>query len=271
MDIPRNAFKQALQARRAQIGLWVGLADAYAAELLAGTGFDWLLIDGEHAPNDVRSVLAQLQAVAPYPVHPIVRPPVGDVALIKQLLDTGAQTLLIPMVETAEQAALMVAATRYPPHGVRGVGSALARSSRWNQIDGYLHRADDEMCVLVQIESATGLRNLDEIAQVPGVDGVFFGPADLSASLGYLGQPGHPEVQHAITEGFARVLAAGKAPGILTSDTQLAHQYLDAGALFVAVGVDTTLLVGAARRLAAGFKPPAADAPAAAPAQGSVY
>lgn len=271
MDMPRNTFKHALRERRAQIGLWVGLADAYAAELLAGTGFDWLLIDGEHAPNDVRSVLAQLQAVAPYPVHPIVRPPVGDVALIKQFLDTGVQTLLVPMIETAEQAALMVAATRYPPGGVRGVGSALARSSRWNQIEGYLQRADDEMCVLVQIESATGLRNLDEIAQVAGVDGVFFGPADLSASLGYLGQPGHPEVQQAITHGMARVLAAGKAPGILTADAQLARRYLDAGALFVAVGVDTTLLTGAARRLAASFKPQAGGQAFTPRQAGSVY
>jgi 4-hydroxy-2-oxoheptanedioate aldolase len=258
MQIPRNLFKQALRDKQPQIGLWVGLADAYVAELLAGAGFDWLLIDGEHAPNDVRSVLAQLQAVAPYPSHPIVRPPIGDVALIKQLLDTGAQTLLVPMVETAEQAALMVAATRYPPQGIRGVGSALARSSRWNQITDYLHLADQEMCVLVQIESATGLRNLEAIAQVRGVDGVFFGPADLSASMGYLGQPGHPGVQRAITQGMEIVLASGKAPGILTADSALARQYLDAGALFVAVGVDTTLISGAARRLAASFKPESA-------------
>lgn len=260
MDISRNLFKQALVEGKPQIGLWVGLADAYAAELLAGTGFDWLLIDGEHAPNDVRSVLAQLQAVAPYPSHPIVRPHIGDTALIKQLLDVGAQTLLVPMVETAEQAAQMVAATRYPPHGVRGVGSALARSSRWNQIPDYLHRSDDEMCVLVQIESTTGLSNLDAIAQVPGVDGVFFGPADLSASLGYLGQPGHPDVQRAIAQGMEQVKAAGKAPGILTADAKLARQYLEAGALFVAVGVDTTLLSAAARQLAASFKGTAAAA-----------
>ncbi|SHH95812.1 4-hydroxy-2-oxoheptanedioate aldolase [Pollutimonas bauzanensis] len=259
MDMSRNLFKQALRDKKPQIGLWVGLADAYVAELLAGTGFDWLLIDGEHAPNDIRSILAQLQAVAPYPSHPIVRPPIGDVALIKQLLDTGAQTLLIPMVETAEQAALMVAATRYPPRGIRGVGSALARSSRWNQVTDYLHVADREMCVLVQIESAAGLANLDAIAQVPGVDGVFFGPADLSASLGFLGQPGHPDVQHAIAQGIERVLAADKAPGILTSDAGLARQYLDAGALFVAVGVDTTLLASSARQLSASFRPQVAS------------
>ncbi|SAI05850.1 2%2C4-dihydroxyhept-2-ene-1%2C7-dioic acid aldolase [Bordetella ansorpii] len=267
MEIPRNTFKQALRERRAQIGLWVGLADAYVSELLAGTGFDWLVIDGEHAPNDLRSTLAQLQAVAPYPSHPVVRPPVGDVALIKQVLDVGAQTVLIPMVETAEQAALMVAATRYPPNGVRGVGSALARSSRWNQIDDYVHRADEEMCLLVQVESARGLGNLEAIAAVEGVDGVFFGPADLSASLGHLGNPNHPDVQRAILDGIKTILAAGKAPGILTSDNEQARQYLEGGALFVAVGVDTSLLFGAARQLAARFK----GTTATVPKPGGVY
>lgn len=254
MKIPKNAFKQALREGKPQIGLWVGLADPYAAEALAGTGFDWLLIDGEHAPNDVRSVLAQLQAVAPYPVHPIVRPVIGDVSLIKQLLDVGTQTLLVPVVETAEQARQMVAATRYPPVGIRGVGSALARSSRWNLIGDYLQQADDEMCVLVQVETMTGLTNLQAIAEVEGVDGVFFGPADLSASMELLGQPGHPQVQQAIMDGIATVKAAGKAPGILTADQVLARRYLDAGALFVAVGVDTTLLVRGAQALAAQFK-----------------
>lgn len=267
MDMPRNPFKQALRDRRAQIGLWVGLADPYAAEALAGTGFDWLLIDAEHAPNDVRSVLAQLQAVAPYPTHPIVRPVIGDVALIKQLLDVGAQTLLIPVVETAEQAERMVAATRYPPRGIRGVGSALARSSRWNQIDGYLDRADDEMCVLVQVETKTGLDNLRAIALVEGVDGVFFGPADLSASLGLLGQPGHPDVKKAILDGIATVRGAVKAAGVLSADLKLAREYVDAGAQFVAIGVDTTLLVRAARELVAGFK----GQPAAAATLPSAY
>ncbi len=259
-----------MQEGRVQIGLWVGLADAYAAEALAGTGFDWLLLDGEHAPNDVRTVLAQLQAVAPYPVHPIVRPVIGDVPLIKQYLDVGAQTLLIPVVETAEQAAQMVAATRYPPRGIRGVGSALARVSRWNQIDDYVTQADEQMCVLVQVETRKGLDNLDAITRVEGVDGVFFGPADLSASLGLLGQPGHPEVQAAIVDGIQRVRAAGKAPGVLSADLAAARRYLDAGALFVAVGVDTSLLVRAARELAAKFKG-APNAPQATPPAGSVY
>jgi len=254
LPLPPNPFKQALREGRAQIGLWVGLADPYVAEALAGAGFDWLLIDGEHAPNDIRSTLAQLQAMAPYPVHPAVRPVTGDVALIKQYLDIGAQTVLIPMVESAEQAARMVAATRYPPRGIRGVGSVLARASRWNQIDDYVTRADQEMCVLVQVETRAGLDNLADIAAVDGVDGVFFGPADLSASLGLLGQAGHPEVQRAIADGIRTVRAAGKAAGIISTDPAAAQGYLDAGALFVAVGIDTALLVRAARDLAARFK-----------------
>jgi len=265
--MPINPFKQALRAGRAQIGLWVGLADPYAAELLASTGYDWLLIDAEHAPNDLRSVLAQLQAVAPYASHAIVRPPVGDTALIKQLLDTGAQTLLIPMVESAEQAERIVAATRYPPRGMRGVGSALARSSRWNQIDNYLHLADEQMCVLVQVESVQALSQLEAIAAVEGVDGVFFGPADLSASMGLMGQPAHPDVQRAIVDGIKAVRAAGKAAGVLSADPALAQKYLDHGALFVAVGVDATLLVRAAKAQLAPFR--AADT--AAPAGGAAY
>ncbi len=264
MQLPANTFKQALRDKRVQIGLWVALADAYAAEAVAGTGFDWLLIDGEHAPNDLRSVLMQLQAVASAASdaaprrprsHPIVRPVSGDPVLIKQLLDVGVQTLLVPVVETAEQAALMVAATRYPPKGIRGVGSALARASRWNQIGGYVHAADAQMCLLVQVETVKGLANLAEIAAVEGVDGVFFGPADLSASMGLLGEPAHPEVRRAIGDGIATVLAAGKAPGVLATDPVLARSYLALGALFVAVGADVSLLVQACRDLATAFGP----------------
>ncbi len=253
MELPVNVFKRALRHNKPQIGLWVGLADAYVAELLAGVGFDCLVIDAEHAPNDPRSVLPQLQAMAPYPVHPIVRPVHGSVELIKQYLDIGAQTLIIPMVESAEQARQMVAATRYPTRGVRGVGSALARSSRWNQIDDYLQRADDEMCVFVQVESLKGLANLQSIAAVEGVDGVFFGPADLAASMSLLGKPSDPAVQAAIVQGIATVKSAGKAAGTLTADRKLASEYLAQGALFVAVGVDTSILVKAAKALAAEF------------------
>src|ERR1700733_548872 len=202
MELPPNVFKRALREGKPQIGLWVGLADSYVAELLATVGFDCLVIDAEHAPNDPRSVLSQLQAMAPYPAHPIVRPVQGTVELIKQYLDIGAQTLIIPMVETPEQARQMVAATRYPPRGVRGVGSALARASRWNQIDDYLRRSDDEMCVFVQVESVNALTHLEDIAAVDGVDGVFFGPADLAASMGMLGQPSDPAVRAAIARGI---------------------------------------------------------------------
>jgi len=262
MQLPANTFKQALQAGRPQIGLWLGLADAYASELLAGTGFDWLVIDAEHAPNDPRSVLAQLQAIAPYSVHPAVRPVSDDAALIKQYLDVGAQTLVVPMIETAEQAARVVAATRYPPHGIRGVGSVLARASRWSQIDDYLHGCEQQLCVLVQVESVTAMKNLPAIAAVEGVDGVFFGPADLAASMGLLGRPADPRVQDAIAHGISTARSAGKPAGTLSVDPNLARKYLDLGALFVAVGVDTTLLVRAAKDLAAAFKKPAAAPPA---------
>ncbi|MDZ7920524.1 4-hydroxy-2-oxoheptanedioate aldolase [Rhodoferax sp.] len=255
LPLPINTFKQALYAGQQLIGCWVGFAHANVAEALAGCGFDWLLLDGEHAPNDPRTVLDQLRAVAAYPVQAVVRPVVGDVALVKQYLDVGAQTLLIPMVDTPEHAVLMVGATRYAPEGIRGMGAALARASRWNQIPDYIHHANGQMCLLVQAETTLAIRNLASIAAVDGVDGVFFGPADLSASMGYRGQANHPEVQKAILDGIATVRSAGKAAGILMADKAQAQTYLDAGAQFVAVGVDTTLLVRAASDLAAHFKP----------------
>jgi 4-hydroxy-2-oxoheptanedioate aldolase len=254
MKIPTNNFKHALQNGEQQIGLWAAMADSYAAEMIANTGFDWLLFDGEHAPNDPRNILPQLQAVAPYPTNAVVRPVQADAALIKQYLDTGVQTLLVPMVDTAEQAAQVVAATRYPPAGIRGVGAGLARASRWNQVDNYLHECQEEICVIVQIESVTALNNVAEIAAVEGVDGVFFGPADLSASMGYLGKPAEPEVKKAIVAGVEKVKDAGKAAGILAVDKVVAREYLSLGVLFVAVGVDTTLLVNAAKNLSADFK-----------------
>jgi 4-hydroxy-2-oxoheptanedioate aldolase len=259
MQLPANAFKAALRAGRPQIGLWLGLADAYVSELVASTGFDWLAIDAEHAPNDPRSVLAQLQALAPYPVQAVVRTASGDPTLLKQYLDIGAQTLLVPMVESAEQAARIVAATRYPPAGIRGVGSALARASRWNQVDAYVHSCAQELCVLVQVESVAGLDNLPAIAATEGVDGVFFGPADLAASLGLLGKTADAQVQEAIAQGIKTVRAAGRAAGVLSADPAIARKYLAEGALFIAVGIDTTLLVRAARDLRAMFKDAAAS------------
>ena len=272
MQTPTNVFKQALAEGRAQIGLWAALASAYSTELIAGTGYDWLLLDGEHAPNDVRSTLAQLQAVASAQQgfgdarsHPVVRVPVGtgDVgtALIKQYLDIGAQTLLVPMIDTPEQAAQVVAATRYAPVGVRGMGSALARASRWQAHARYVHEADEQVCVLVQAETVTAMKNLDAIAATPGVDGVFIGPADLSASMGHRGNAAHPEVQAAIADGMRRIRAAGKAPGILATTEAGARQWLDAGALFVAVGADSMLLASGAAQLLAKFKGPIQQGP----------
>lgn len=255
MKTPPNLFKQALARGERQIGLWLGLATPYAAELCAGSGFDWLAIDGEHAPNDLRTMLATLQAVAPYPTHPIVRLPHGDAVLIKQVLEIGATTLLVPMVESAAMAQALVSATRYPPQGIRGVGSGLARSSRWNRYDDYLHAANDTTCLLVQVETANALAQVDDIAAVEGVDGVFIGPADLAASMGYLGQAAHPEVRKAIDDGIARIRRAGKAAGILCADETLARHYLDQGVTFIAVGIDTALLASASRSLAAKFVP----------------
>ena len=283
MQTPVNTFKQALAARTPQIGLWFGLTSGYAAELVAGAGFDWLLLDGEHAPNDVPRMLEQLQGVASARAmlgtgpHPVARVPVGDTALIKQYLDIGAQTLLVPMVDTPEQAAQLVRAMRYPQDdgqgGVRGMGAGLARASQWMRYPGYLKEANAQVCLLVQAESTLAIENLDAIARTPGVDGVFFGPADLSASMGHVGNPGHPAVQAAIEDGIRRVLAAGKAPGILMADEKLARRYLELGAVFVAVGVDTSVLVAATRDLAAryGRALHMAAAAASAPAGGSVY
>jgi 4-hydroxy-2-oxoheptanedioate aldolase len=254
MEPVKNTFKHALSEGTTQFGLWAAFADAYVTEAIATAGFDWLLIDNEHAPNDVRSTLAQLQVLAAYASHPVVRPVKADAALIKQLLDIGAQTLLLPMIDSADQARDAVAATRYPPEGIRGVGSALARASRWNRVPDYLTMSARELCVLVQAETVTGLNNLESIARVEGVDGVFFGPADLSASMGYLGKPGAPEVRAAICNGIACVRNAGKAAGVLAPDRAFADEYMAAGATFVAVGTDTGLLTSAAAQLAASFR-----------------
>jgi 4-hydroxy-2-oxoheptanedioate aldolase len=254
MQMPKNQFKAALRAHKRQIGLWVGLADSVSAEICAGAGFDWLLIDGEHAPNDVRTLLAQLQAVAAYPAHPVLRPLTGDTHLIKQLLDIGAQTLLIPMVESAAQAKELVAAVRYPPAGIRGIGTTLARAARWDRIPDYLHQANAEVCLLVQVETRKGLENLEAIAAVEGVDGVFIGPSDLSASLGHTGQIAHPEMLTVIEDAIRRIVAAGKAAGILTTDDALARRHLELGCSFVAVGIDTALLKRATDDLVRQFK-----------------
>jgi 4-hydroxy-2-oxoheptanedioate aldolase len=254
MEMPRNGFKRALAARRPQIGLFLGMADAHVADLLADTGFDWLLIDGEHGPNDLRTILAQLRALAAHEAHAVVRILDHDPARIKQLVDVGAQTLMAPMVETAAQARELVRAMRYPPLGIRGVGTAMARAARWNGVGDYFAHADAEQCLIVQIESQAALEDLDNIARVDGVDGVFVGPSDLAASLGHLGNPGHPDVQAKVRDAIARITAAGKAAGVFSADPALGAAYLEGGASFMLVGVDTLLLRNAAIGLAARFK-----------------
>lgn len=247
-----NTFKRALAAGQVQIGLWQGLASPYCAEICAGAGFDWLLFDGEHSPTDIPNLLAQLQAVTGTGAHAIARPPVGEAHLIKQYLDLGFNTLLIPMVHSGSQAAELVRACRYPPEGMRGVG--MSRASRWGRDATYYAEANRETCLLVQIESREGLANIAEICGTEGVDGVFIGPADLAASLGHLGAPGHPEVIAAIEGAIAAIRAAGKAPGILTADPALAQRYIEQGCLFVAVGTDMGLLARATESLAGAFK-----------------
>ena len=248
-----NPFKAALANGQRQIGFWLSMADAYLAEVSATAGFEWLLIDAEHAPNDVRSILAQLQAVAPYSAEAVVRPVNGDPALLKRLLDIGARNLLVPMIDTADQARACVAAVRYPPHGIRGVGSAVGRASRWSSRTDYLDIADSEICLLVQAETVTALGNLEAICAVDGVDGVFIGPADLAASMGHRGKPGDPEVQNAIEAAMRTIIASGKAAGTLTSDPVLALRYLELGCTFVATGVDILMFANAARKLAREF------------------
>ena len=261
MQTPANTFKRALQNRQAQIGFWLNLANPYSTEICAGAGFDWLLIDGEHSPNDLRSILAQLHVIAGYASQPVARIPVGETALIKHYLDLGLQSLLVPMVDTPEQARALVQACRYPPDGVRGMAGT--RAARWGRYPNYASEANAQICLLVQAETRLALSNLDAIVTTDGVDGVFIGPADLSASLGHVGNPGHAEVQAAIEDAIGRITRAGKAAGILTADTALAQRYLALGATFVAVGLDTQILVRGTSALLAQFKGPG-TAPAAA-------
>ena len=247
MPAPINTFKAALAQGTVQYGCWTGFADPYAAEILATAGFDWLVIDGEHAPNDLRSIMHQLQVLEGKHSHPVVRLPVGNEWLIKQALDVGAQTLLIPMVESADQAADLVRATRYPPHGIRGSGAALARASRFSDIPDYVKTANAQICLLPQVETVKGMEALDEILAIEGVDGVFIGPSDLAADMGYLGDSSQPAVQEAIRDGLTRIRAAGKAAGILAIDDDVAATYRDWGANFLAVGIDVVMLAKAAR------------------------
>ena len=253
MDVPANTFKRALKASKLQVGLWCSLSSHYATELVAGSGFDWILLDTEHSPNDLESVLQQLQAAAPYPTHPVVRVPWNDMVTIKRYLDIGAQSILIPYVQNAEEAKAAVAYTRYPPAGVRGVAGA-TRATRFGRAKDYAKRAHEEICVLVQVETQTALDQLEKIAAVDGVDGVFIGPADLHASLGYTGETNNPKVMPIIDDAIRRIRKAGKAPGILTGVEADARRWIDCGGLFVAVGADTGVLARGTEALAAKFR-----------------
>jgi len=253
MTLPPTFGERLRTADRPLIGMWVVSGSPIAAEIAAGSGLDLLLIDGEHSANTLESIQLQLQVVAAFPVCPLVRVPFGDAVVIKQVLDLGAQNLIVPMVSSAEQAAALVQAVRYPPQGVRGVGSALARSSRWNRVDDYLAQANDSVSLTVQIESAEAVEQADEILAVDGVDAVFVGPADLSASLGLLGQQGHPTVVSTVERVLDAAAAAGKPAGVNAFDPVMAEHYLDRGASFVLVGADVSLLARASEQLGERF------------------
>jgi 4-hydroxy-2-oxoheptanedioate aldolase len=253
MDVPKNQFKSALKAGRPQIGLWSSLSSSYTVEVIAGAGFDWILLDSEHSPADLENLLGQLQAAAPYPSHPVVRVPWNDMVTMKRILDVGAQSLLIPYVSTAEEARNAVAYTRYPPAGVRGVAGT-TRATRFGRVKDYAKRAHEEICVLVQVETQGALDNIEAICAVEGVDGVFIGPADLHASLGYTGEIANPKVKPLIDEAVRRIRKCGSAPGILTPNEADARHWLECGALFVAVGSDVGILARGAEALAAKFK-----------------
>lgn len=254
MDLPVNRFKHALAAGTPQIGLWSSLASNVTVELIAAAGYDWILLDMEHAANDLESLLGQLQAAAAYDTHPVVRVPWNDMVAIKRVLDAGAQSVLVPMIDTPEQARDAVAAMRYPPRGVRGVGGT-TRATRWGRVKDYPRVVERELCILLQLETERALANLEEIAAVDGVDGLFIGPADLHASYGHVGERHHPEVWPRIEDAVRRIRAAGRAPGFLTPDEADSRRILELGGLFVAVGSDAGLLAKSADALRARFAP----------------
>lgn len=253
MEVPHNTFKRAIHEGKAQIGLWSTLSSNYSVEVIAGAGFDWILLDTEHSPNDLESVLTQAQAAAPYPTSTIARVPWNDMVTIKRFLDIGIQTLLIPYVCSRKEATDAVAYTRYPPLGVRGV-AGVTRASRFGRVKDYAKRAHEELCLLVQVETKDALDQLEDICAVDGVDGVFIGPADLHASMGYIGETNHPKVVPIIEEAIRRIRKCGKAPGVLAFMEADIRRYLAAGALFTAVGADTGLLARGAEALASKYK-----------------
>lgn len=251
-DLSLSALLAAAAADgRPLVGAWSSMGSPLAAEILAGSGLDVVLVDGEHGPNDLTTVLAQLQAMAAYPVATLVRVPSGDAVTLKQVLDLGATNVLVPMVDSVQLAEAAVRAVRYPPVGVRGVGSALARSSRWSRVPGYVTSADASITLVVQLETRAGIEDAGRIAAVEGVDAVLVGPADLAASLGHLGQQDHPEVVDAVLTTIDACRVAGTPVGVNAFDPAMADRYLDAGADYVVVGADVTLIARGAEQLAA--------------------
>lgn len=255
IELPATFADRLRASDRALIGLWACAGSPITAELMASSGCDWVLLDAEHSPNGLESVLAQLYAMSGYPATPLVRPPHGDTVIIKQFLDLGAQNLLIPMVDTAEQAAEVVQAVRYPAAGVRGVGSALARSARWNRVEGYLERAEETISLTVQIESATAVQNVEEIVAVDGVDAIFVGPSDLAASMGLIGQQSHPDVVAGVIRSIEAGRAVGKPVGVNAFVPADAERYIEAGAAFVGVGADVAILARQSEALVDRFIP----------------
>ena len=253
MEMQHNKFKKALKEGRLQIGLWSSLCSTIAAQVLGDSGFDWIVIDGEHAPNELPDIVAQMQALAGTHASAVVRPAWLDTVVMKRMLDAGAQTIIVPYVQNADQAKLAVASVRYPPAGIRGVAPVI-RASHYGRVDNYLKLADAQMCVLVQVETKEALANLESIAQVDGVDGVFIGPSDLAASLGHIGNPAHADVQAALHDAVTRLKALGKPAGILTSNQDEARRYIDWGYTFVAVGSDINVLRFGADALVKNFK-----------------
>jgi 4-hydroxy-2-oxoheptanedioate aldolase len=254
MPAPINTFKQALANGETVIGCWLSLANSFSTEAMGTTGFDWLLVDSEHSPNDIRSLREQLIALDTSPSTAVVRVPIGETWIIKQVLDIGAQTILVPMVESAEEARELVRACRYPPDGIRGVGYVTTRAGGFGKIPDYGKTADEQICLLVQVENRAGLEALDEILKIDGIDGVFIGPADLSADLGHMSDMMHPDMQKVIMSSIEKIAASGKAPGILSLNDEMTQKSLDAGARFVAVGIDMITLTTTARALSAKWK-----------------
>ena len=254
MELEQNHFKHAILHGRTQLGIWTQLGSEIAAEILAGCGYDFIGLDAEHGPSDYRDIYAQLQACAAGgPTQPVVRLPNQDISLIKRYLDAGVNTLMVPQVDTVEQARALVSAVRYPPHGIRGYCGA-PRASKFGRIKDYATACDREICLIVMPETTAALENLDAMAEVDGVDAFFIGPGDLAASLGYIGQPMHPEVVKTIEEAGRRIRAAGKAAGILCTDEAQTRRYIELGFTMIAIGSDQGLMTKGAEQLLAKFR-----------------